>query len=196
MGIHGCKTAVLRIFITMVGLSTVGINFDQPRAGDNSMTLTLRSSAFSDGGEIPALYTCEGGDSAPPLAWDGIPGAARSLVLIVDDPDAPDPEAPKMTWVHWVLYNIPPHATGLPAGAGSNSNDLPSGTAAGLNDWRRTGYGGPCPPVGRHRYFFKLYALNEVLRFRRNPTKDEVETAMRGHVIEQTQLIGTYKKYQ
>ncbi len=156
------------------------------------MTLTLRSPAFDNGGEIPSRYTCEGDDIAPQLLWDGVPANTRSLVLIVDDPDAPDPKAPQMTWVHWVLYNIPPNTTSLPEGAGKG--ELPAGTAEGLNDWRRTGYGGPCPPIGRHRYFFKLYALNTILQFRDSPTKEEVETAMRPGVIEATQLLGTYQK--
>ena len=156
------------------------------------MTLTLRSDAFNNGGEIPSRYTCEGEDIAPALKWDGVPADARSLVLIVDDPDAPDPQAPKMTWVHWVLYNIPPASTGLVEGAGNG--DLPAGTGEGLNDWRRTAYGGPCPPIGRHRYFFKLYALNQVLHFPHSPTKKEVETAMRGAIVEEAVLLGTYQK--
>ena len=113
------------------------------------MTFKLTSTAFPPGGEIPAKYTCEGQDVSPPLAWTGVPPNAKSLVLIVDDPDAPDPAAPKMTWVHWVLYNLPPSAARLAEGVKS----LPAGTAEGANDWQRTGYGGPCPPVGRHRYF-------------------------------------------
>ena len=157
-----------------------------------SQTMILRSSVFEDGGKIPEKYTCEGKDTAPPLEWDGVPENSRSLVLIVDDPDAPDPKAPMMTWVHWVLFNIPPETAGLPEGAGHN--DLPAGTGEGLNDWHRTGYGGPCPPVGRHRYFFKLYALDRTLKFSGDPAKNEVEAAMRGHVIEKVQLIGTYKK--
>ena len=125
------------------------------------MTLSITSEVFTNGGDIPARYTCQGKDIAPPLQWTEVPGNAKSLVLIVDDPDAPDPEAPRMIWVHWVLYNIPPEAAGLPEGA--TSADLPSGTLEGLNDWKRTGYGGPCPPIGRHRYFHKLYALDTLL---------------------------------
>ena len=159
---------------------------------EDTMPLTLTSSAFEHLGEIPSLYTCEGDDIAPPLRWNGVSTAARSLVLIVDDPDAPDPKAPKRTWVHWVLFNLPPDATGLPSGA--TSSDLPSGTQEGLNDWRRTGYGGPCPPIGRHRYFFKLYALDALLPLREGATKADVVAAMRGHIIEQHELIGTYEK--
>ena len=159
---------------------------------EENMALTLRSKAFTDGGEIPTKYTCEGEDIAAPLEWEGVPEEARSLVLIVDDPDAPDPKAPKMTWVHWVLYNIPPGTTGLPEGAASA--DLPPGTKEGLNDWKRTGYGGPCPPVGRHRYFHKLYALDTVLKGTDRPTKAQIEAAISGHVIAKTELVGTYEK--
>jgi hypothetical protein len=156
------------------------------------MTLSLRSSAFDDGGEIPREHTCEGDDTSPPLSWSGVPQDTRSLVLIIDDPDAPDPAAPKMTWVHWVLFNIPPDATGL--AAAMTSEQLPDGTGEGLNDWQRTGYGGPCPPIGRHRYFHKLYALDKVLSAMQQPTKAEVEKAMAGHVVASAQLIGTFQK--
>ena len=160
--------------------------------GEDKMTLTLNSTAFTNGGEIPSKYTCEGDDTSPPLEWTDVPEQTRSLVLIVDDPDAPDPRVPKMTWVHWVLYNIPPGTTGLPEGA--TSADLPHGTEEGLNDWKRTGYGGPCPPIGRHRYFHKLYALDTVLKGLDKPTKATVETAMVDHIIAETELIGTYEK--
>ena len=156
------------------------------------MALTLTSSAFSHNGSIPAQYTCEGSDISPGLSWSDVPANAKSLVLIVDDPDAPDPAAPKLTWVHWVLYNIPPNATGLPQAVATEA--LPAGTREGLNDWKRTGYGGPCPPIGRHRYFHKLYALDVVLSDLGRPTKADVEKAMKGHVLAETQLIGTYQK--
>ena len=159
---------------------------------EESMKLTLKSTAFNNGGEIPSKYTCQGEDISPPLEWDGVPENTLSLVLIVDDPDAPDPKAPKMTWVHWVLYNIPPNATGITEDAGRQS--LSPGTEEGLNDWKRTGYGGPCPPVGRHRYFFKLYALNIKLNDLNNPTKVEIEDSMKGHIIAKTEIIGTYLK--
>ena len=125
------------------------------------MTLTLTSQAFQQNGEIPAQHTCLGADVSPPLTWSGVPVNAKSLALIVDDPDAPDPAAPKMTWLHRVLYNIPPTATGLPDGATAQA--LPGGMLEGINDFERAAYGGPCPPVGRHRYFHKLYALGTVL---------------------------------
>ncbi len=154
------------------------------------MTLTLTSTAFAHEQAIPRLHTCEGSDVSPPLAWSPPPSSTRSLALIVDDPDAPDPKAPKMTWVHWVLYNIPPGTSGL----AEHVRTLPAGTREGLNDWKRTGYGGPCPPVGRHRYIHKLYALDTVLPDLDKPTKAQLEHAMQGHILAQAVLIGTYQK--
>src|SRR5438445_1035058 len=116
------------------------------------MPLTLTSPAFGPKAEIPAVHTCEGADTSPPLEWSGVPASAKSLALIVDDPDAPDPKAPKMTFVHWVLYNLPPTATSLPAAATRAS--LPPGTREANNDHEQPGWKGPCPPIGRHRYFF------------------------------------------
>lgn len=156
------------------------------------MALTLTSSAFSHNGSIPARYTCEGDDISPDLSWTDVPPDAKSLVLIVDDPDAPDPAAPKLTWIHWVLYNIPASATGLPQAVAAKT--LPAGTRKGLNDWKRTGYGGPCPPIGRHRYFHKLYALDVVLSDLGRATKADLEKVMQGHVLAEAQLIGTYQK--
>jgi Raf kinase inhibitor-like YbhB/YbcL family protein len=155
---------------------------------ENSMEIT--SSAFADQGPLPKLYTCQGSDLSPPLSWSGIPAGAKSLVLIVDDPDAPDPAAPKMTWVHWVLYNLPVDCAGLPEAAAA----LPTGTREGRNDWKRTGYGGPCPPIGRHRYFHKLYALDVVLPDLKEPTKAALTQAMQGHVVAEAQIVGTYQK--
>jgi len=156
------------------------------------MPLKLTSTAFAHEGAIPEIHTCEGQDISPPLAWSGVAQQAKSLVLIVDDPDAPDPAAPKMTWVHWVLYNIPPSATGLAQGVAPGA--LPAGTLQGISDFKRTGYGGPCPPIGRHRYFHKLYALDTILPDLKNPRKQDVEKAMKGHVIEHAELVGTYQK--
>ena len=156
------------------------------------MPLTLTSSAFQQGGAIPSRFTCEGTDTSPPLAWSGVPDGTRSLALVVDDPDAPDPAKPKRVYVHWVLHDIPPTADGLPEGV--TGAQLPAGTREGRNDWGRTGYGGPCPPIGRHRYFFKLYALDAELADLGTPTKAELEAAMRGHVIEQAELMGTYEQ--
>lgn len=156
------------------------------------MAFILTSSAFAPNGEIPAVHTCQGKDVSVPLAWSGVPSGTKSLALIVDDPDAPDPKAPKMTWVHWVLYNLPPSASGLDAGVASDR--LPAGTGEGLNDWKRTGYGGPCPPIGRHRYFHKLYALDAVLPDLGRPDKAALENAMKGHVLGHAELVGTYQK--
>lgn len=154
------------------------------------MAFTITSPAFAHNGEIPRLHTCEGEDISPPLEWREVPVAAQSLVLIVDDPDAPDPAHPKMTWVHWILYNLPPDLNGLPAGVVV----LPGTTVTGVNDWKRHDYGGPCPPIGRHRYFFKLYALDRLLDHLTPGSKDQIERAMRGHVLAVTEIIGTYEK--
>jgi hypothetical protein len=152
--------------------------------------MKILSAAFPHDGAIPPKYTCDGRDVSPPLAWSGVPSDAKSLALVVEDPDAPDPAAPKMTWVHWVLYNIPSACSGLPEALPT----LPAGTLEGLNDWKRTGYGGPCPPVGRHRYFHRLYALDVALPDLRRPTRVRMQAAMQGHVIAQAALIGTYQK--
>lgn len=151
---------------------------------------TLSSSSYKDNGSIPARFTCDGDDISPPLTWSGAPAGTRSFALILDDPDAPDPAAPRMTWVHWVLYDIPTSVQSLPEGG---SKQLPAGTREGLNDWKRTGYGGPCPPIGRHRYFHKLYALDVVLPDLQTPSKAKLEAAMRGHILAETQFIGTYQ---
>lgn len=155
-----------------------------------NFVMKLSSSAFANGAEIPRRYTCEGTDVSPPLAWTGAPTGVRSFALIVDDPDAPDPAAPKMTWVHWVVYNIPPTVNNIAEGA----SILPPGTLEGINDWKRARYGGPCPPIGRHRYFFKLYALDTMLPPLRQATKDALLNAMTKHVMAETELVGTYQK--
>ena len=156
------------------------------------MALTITSPAFPDGGEIPSQYTCEGPDLSPPLAFSGVPAGAKSLALIVDDPDAPDPRAPKMVFVHWVLHDLPPGTTRIPEAPAPGA--LPAGARTGQNDYRRTGWGGPCPPIGRHRYFFKLYALDTVLGELGRATKDRVLAALKGHVLAEAQLVGTYQK--
>jgi hypothetical protein len=156
------------------------------------MSLRIASPAFGEGGAIPAMFTCEGVDRSPALSISGAPPGTKSFALIVDDPDAPDPEAPRKTYVHWVLYNIPPATTGLDEGIAPT--DLPLGTLQGRNDSKRTGYVGPCPPIGQHRYFFKLYALDKVLSDLKEPTKDTLLSAMKAHVIGEAQLMGTYVK--
>jgi len=156
------------------------------------MALILTSPAFANHHEIPTDHTCEGADISPALEWSSVPAGTKSLALIVDDPDAPDPAAPKMTWVHWVLYNLPSDSRGLPEGVERDA--LPDGTLEGTNDWKRTGYGGPCPPIGRHRYFFKLFALDTLLPDLNKPTKAVLEKAIAGHVLEKVELLGLYQK--
>jgi len=156
------------------------------------MPLTIRSPAFADGGGIPKPFTCEGPNRSPPLSFAGAPAAAKSLALVVDDPDAPDPAAPKTVFVHWVLHDLPPSTAGLPEGA--RPEDLPPGTQQGTNDYGKTGWRGPCPPVGRHRYFFKLYALDAVLGPLADRTKAGLLAALEGHVLEEAQVVGTYEK--
>jgi len=156
------------------------------------MSLTLSSASFQHKGLIPVRHTCDGDDLSPALSWTGVPANTQSLVLIVDDPDAPDPKAPKMTWVHWVLYNIPPSTHELPEGVAARN--LPAGTLQGLNDWRRSGYGGPCPPIGRHRYFHKLFALDIRLPGLKDPVKTVLEKAMQGHILAHAELIGLYQR--
>jgi Raf kinase inhibitor-like YbhB/YbcL family protein len=153
---------------------------------------TLRSSAFAHLDPIPREYTCEGEDVSPALSWAGVPTGTKSLALIVLDPDAPDPDAPRMIWVHWILYNLPPEVSELPRAVRRTA--LPRGTREGKNDWKRTGYGGPCPPIGRHRYFHRVYALDITLPDLNQPAKPELLAAMEGHVLGQAELVGTYQK--
>ena len=156
------------------------------------MSLVLTSNAFDHGAPIPSRYTCAGGDISPPLQWQGVPSKARSLALVMDDPDAPDPRAPKMTWVHWVLYNIPPETGALREAA--TSGNLPPGSAEGINDWHRVCYGGPCPPIGRHRYYIRLYALDTMLEGLQRPTKAQLKAAMAGHCLAEAELMGTFEQ--
>jgi Raf kinase inhibitor-like YbhB/YbcL family protein len=156
----------------------------------NPMKLTSQS--FENQKEIPKKYTCDGEDISPALAWSNVPEGTKSFALIVDDPDAPDPARPGMTWVHWVLYNIPATIASLPEAV--KERDLPKGTLQGLNDWKKTGYGGPCPPIGKHRYFHKLYALDIVLPDLRQPAKATLEKAIEGHVLSKAELVGLYQR--
>ncbi len=183
---HVHKLLFAGLLLLLVGAGAHG----DSDTGGKAMTLSLTSPSFEPDGEIPTRHTCEGSDVSPALTWSGVPEGTKSLALIVDDPDAPDPRAPRMTWVHWVLYNLPASAGGLTEGM----TELPEGTRDGLNDWQRTGYGGPCPPIGRHRYFHKLYALDVVLPELAVPTKKGLEEAMKGHLLARTELVGTYQK--
>ncbi len=156
------------------------------------MALLFSSTSFTHEGEIPRQHTCEGTDVSPSLAWSGAPRDTQSFALVVDDPDAPDPKAPKRVWVHWVLYDLPASLGGLAEGVALD--ELPAGTHEGNNDWGVTGYRGPCPPIGRHRYFHKLYALDTMLPDPGTLTKKELEAAMEGHVLARAELMGTYQK--
>jgi Raf kinase inhibitor-like YbhB/YbcL family protein len=172
------------IFISFIVVSNFG---KEVRA-----EMKLTSPNFENQGDIPQQFTCDGKDISPALSWSGAPEGTKSFALIVDDPDAPDPKNPKMTWVHWVIYNIPSTADSIPEAV--TEANLPKGTMQGLNDWKKTGYGGPCPPIGKHRYFHKLYALDTELPDLQKPTKDELLNAMKGYVLEETELIGLYSR--
>lgn len=156
--------------------------------GGMVMALEIKSGAFVDGKAIPAKYTCDGHDISPQLSWSGEPSGTKSYALISDDPDAP-----MGTWVHWVAWNIPAASTGFAENIAKNAS-LPDGTRQGISDFKRPGYGGPCPPSGTHRYFFKLYALDTLLELPASSTKRELEAAMKGHVLAQAQLMGTYAR--
>ena len=152
------------------------------------MSLQITSPTFAEEDAIPAVYTCTGDNISPELAWSGAPEGTQSFALIMDDPDAPG-----NTWVHWVAFNLPTDAVGLPENVMSD-DDLPGDAVHGSNSWRRNDYGGPCPPSGTHRYFFKLYALDVVLDLEAGASKDDVLAAMDGHVLAEAQLMGTYEK--
>jgi len=146
-------------------------------------TLTVSSPGFSQGEAIPARHTCDGNDTSPAIVIDGVPPATRSLALVMDDPDAP-----MGTWVHWVVWNIPPQTREIP------EHSLPPQASQGKNDWHRNTYGGPCPPSGTHRYFFRAYALDTVLKLGNSTTKADLERAMQGHVLAKGELMGTYRR--
>lgn len=153
------------------------------KEGATMSEIKLSSTAFQDNGLIPVKYTCDGSDINPPLAIENVPPGAKSLALIVDDPDAP-----MGTWVHWLVWNIAPNTKEI------KENSVPQGAGLGMNDFRRQAYGGPCPPSGTHRYFFKLYALDTTLNLSSRAKKADIEKAMKGHIISQGQIIGLYKR--
>lgn len=171
----------------LIGALTLGVTGSAGAGG-----LQLSSAAFMHGDAISMRYTCDGNDVSPPLAWSDIPDGTQSLALIVADPDAPDPDAPRLTWYHWVLYDIPPQLSELPEDA--NPQRISTAIRNGLNSWKHTGYDGPCPPVGRHRYFFHLYALDQKLDMQGPPTAEALHEVMQGHIIAETALMGTYAK--
>ena len=148
--------------------------------------------SFPPAGDIPARYTCEGADLSPALTWSGAPNGTRSFAVIVDDPDAPDPAAPRQVFVHWVAYDIPESVLALREGV--KPGGLPRGGLDGINDWKKPGYNGPCPPIGKHRYFFKVYALDTVLPDLKRPTKSQLMEAMKGHVLANAEVMGMYEK--
>ncbi len=156
--------------------------------GQTTMTFEITSTAFEDGQAIPARYTCTGEDISPPLALSNIPDGTASIALIMDDPDAPG-----RTWVHWVVFNLPGDTTTIPE-AVTSAGDLPGSAIQGKNTWGRNDYGGPCPPRGEHRYFFKAYALDTMLALDTSATKADVLAAMEGHILAEAQLMGTYEK--
>jgi hypothetical protein len=153
------------------------------------MAMVLETRAFPSGGEIPAQYTCSGADSSPELSWKNVPANTQTLILIVDDPDAPGG-----TFTHWILYGLGPQENRLPENL-PKTGQVPDGALQGRNDFGRIGYGGPCPPPGKpHRYFFKLYALDTKLNLKAGAARNEVESAMRGHILGQAELMGTFKR--
>src|SRR5581483_9557362 len=171
----------------LIGLGVLPIGV----ASGTAMALSITSKAFSQGGKIPSRYTCEGDDVSPPLAFTGVPEGTKSLALVIDDPDAPDPKAPRVVWVHWVVVNLPPETSELAEDA--SGHGLPGSAVQGLNDWKHATYNGPCPPIGRHRYFHKLYALDVALPAK-PLSKAALEAAMEGHVLAKAELMATYQK--
>ncbi len=161
-------------------------NMEATMSTDSTARIVLTSSAFKEGEMIPKKYTCDGPDISPPLRWDSVPSQAKSLALIADDPDAP-----MGTWVHWVIFNIPPHISDLPENV-SPKDSLLSGALQGRNDFRKVGYGGPCPPGGTHRYYFKLYALDTMLKLKSGCSKGDLLKAMEGHIVGEGRLMGKY----
>jgi Raf kinase inhibitor-like YbhB/YbcL family protein len=177
------------LFVTaLLGCLVAAGGADKPNP-QKVMNLQITSTAFSEGQTIPAKYSCEGSDASPPLKWTNAPANTKSFALIADDPDAP-----AGTWVHWVLYDLPPNTTGLPEDV-AKTQFIAGNAKQGLNSWPRLGYGGPCPPPGKpHRYFFKLYALDATLDLKPGATKKDVEAAMKGHILAEGQLMGTYQR--
>lgn len=172
-----------------ISLTLAVLSFWGTAVGEDAVTkIELRSSAFRNSEMIPAEYTCDGADISPSLEWTGVPAGTKSLVLISDDPDAPAGD-----WVHWVLYDLPPGLTGLAPGIPA-ADRIPGGGVQGRTDFGKVGYGGPCPPGGIHRYFFKLYALNTVLNLAPGATKKQVEKTMQGHVLASGELMGRYQR--
>ncbi len=180
---------VCLLFVLPIGGCALTVYTTVEKKEGGVMGFQLQSPAFKPGGEIPKKFTCQGGDISPALSWGGAPAGAKGFALIADDPDAP-----VGTWVHWVLYDLPATTTQLPEDV-PKSEKLPDGGAQGVNDFKKVGYGGPCPPPGKpHRYFFKLYALDSSLNLKPGTSKTDLEKAMKGHILAQAELMGTYKR--
>jgi Raf kinase inhibitor-like YbhB/YbcL family protein len=183
------KLLTLTLLLAAATSLTVAQQANSSSAGGASTAFALTSSAFTAGGEIPKQYSCKGSDTSPPLAWSGAPANSGSFALIVDDPDAPHG-----TWVHWVLWNLPANAHGLPEGV-PRRDQLDDGSQQGRNSDRKIGYNGPCPPAGQtHRYFFRLYALDGKLDLPPGADRTSLDTAMKGHILAQTEYMGTFHK--
>jgi Raf kinase inhibitor-like YbhB/YbcL family protein len=180
--------SVAAVALALVAAST------QSTPGRAALPLQLTSTRFTDGGAIPPEYTCEGQNSSPPLSWSDVPEGTQGFALVVSDPEAPDPSAPRRVFVHWVLYNLPAATRGLAEGI--RAGTVPEGAAEGVNDDGKIGYTGPCPPVGKHHYHFDLYALDTTLQGLASPTRADLERAMVRHVVARAELVGTYQKAQ
>ena len=180
--------APIPAIVLLAGIICAGLGFSPLASAGSDMAITITSSAFAEGAIIPKKYTCDAEDISPDLKWSGVPQGTKSLALICDDPDSRGGP-----WVHWVLFNIPAEVTALAAGVPSDAT-LKNGARHGQNDFRKLGYGGPCPPRSAHRYFFKLYALDTVLTLESGSTKDQVLAAMKGHILAEGQLMGKYKR--
>lgn len=176
---------IWRVILTCIML--VGMTY-QDAFSEGGRKMRITSSAFTDGNMIPAKYTCDGQDISPPLEWKDVPAGTKSFVLISDDPDAP-----MGTWVHWVAYNIPPDVAKLDENV-KREKEFKNGMRQGSNDWPKIGYGGPCPPSGTHRYYFKLYAIDTMLDIKPGATKTQILDTMKGHVLSEAQIMGRYHR--
>lgn len=183
------SAAAVILCIQMAAIEPGGAKAAAAERGANPMAFSISSGSFSSGSDIPKKFTCDDADISPELSWKDVPEGVRSFALIADDPDAP-----VGTWTHWVLFDLPSQTTDLPEGV-PKVDELPTGGRQGRNDFRKIGYGGPCPPPGKpHRYFFKLYALDQVLNLKPGASKKEVELAMQGHILGKAELMGTYRR--
>jgi len=183
------KTRSTLMLIGVFWLATINLTWASlSKKGGETMGLMVKSSAFKEGEMIPKKYTCDGEDISPPLSWEGVPEGTKSIAIICDDPDAP-----MGTWVHWVLFNLPPGTNTLPEAVPPEAV-LENGARHGINDFRKLGYGGPCPPGGTHRYYFKIYALDIVLGLQSGASKADLLKAMEGHVLSEGQIMGRYKR--